>query len=79
MLLLSKFDENFPVAHTWHRKAPVIFPSPKALCGIFNNFLSVTEPNQLNRELMKEILQTKAFKQQTSVMYLNHVHMHLIM
>ena len=31
---------------------------------------------QLNRELMKEILQTKEFKQQTSVMHLNHLHMH---
>ena len=35
--------------------------------------------NQLNRDLMKEILQTKAFNQQTSVIYLNHVHMHLFM
>ena len=35
--------------------------------------------SQLNQELMKEIPQTKEFKQQTSAMYLNHLHMHLFM
>ncbi len=35
--------------------------------------------SQLNQELMKEILQIKEFKQQTSVMHLNHLHMHLFM
>ena len=46
---------------------------------ILSTHTFLIDVNQLNRELMKEILQTKAFKQQTSVMYLNHVHMHLFM